>query len=155
MAIIGMFFQVGVSSRCCFLYNSDGSAALCFLCVAAVFSQDGLTGSAWGDWANYTASPLRAEPVSAAAAAAAAKAAAAKAGCKRGSQERGRQHGCRSRHWQVAEREDEDVPAEPSFDPANEVGVTEPFGYFDPAGFCKKGDKAGFRNLRCGRDQAR
>ena len=24
------------------------------------FQQDGLTGSAWGDWANYTASPLRA-----------------------------------------------------------------------------------------------
>ena len=24
------------------------------------FFQDGLTGSAWGDWANYTASPLRA-----------------------------------------------------------------------------------------------
>lgn len=23
-------------------------------------SQDGLTGSAWGDWANYTDSPLRA-----------------------------------------------------------------------------------------------
>ena len=23
-------------------------------------NQDGLTGSAWGDWANYTASPLRA-----------------------------------------------------------------------------------------------
>lgn len=23
-------------------------------------SQDGLTGSAWGDWANYTESPLRA-----------------------------------------------------------------------------------------------
>ena len=22
--------------------------------------KDGLTGSAWGDWANYTASPLRA-----------------------------------------------------------------------------------------------
>ena len=22
-------------------------------------AQDGLTGSAWGDWANYTASPLR------------------------------------------------------------------------------------------------
>ena len=40
------------------------------------------------------------------------------------------------------------MPPEPSFDPANEVGVTEPFGYFDPAGFCKKGDKAGFRNLR-------
>ena len=25
-----------------------------------IFWQDGLTGSAWGDWANYTASPLRA-----------------------------------------------------------------------------------------------
>ena len=37
-----------------------------------MFFQDGLTGSAWGDWSLYTASPLRAEPVSAAAAAAAA-----------------------------------------------------------------------------------
>ena len=26
----------------------------------ASLTQDGLTGSAWGDWANYTASPLRA-----------------------------------------------------------------------------------------------
>ena len=25
-----------------------------------MFYQDGLTGSAWGDWANYTDSPLRA-----------------------------------------------------------------------------------------------
>jgi len=25
-----------------------------------MFFQDGLTGSAWGDWANYTESPLRA-----------------------------------------------------------------------------------------------
>ena len=25
-----------------------------------ISAQDGLTGSAWGDWANYTASPLRA-----------------------------------------------------------------------------------------------
>ena len=24
-----------------------------------VCAKDGLTGSAWGDWANYTASPLR------------------------------------------------------------------------------------------------
>ena len=27
---------------------------------AVMAEQDGLTGSAWGDWANYTASPLRA-----------------------------------------------------------------------------------------------
>ena len=26
-----------------------------------MFYQDGLTGSAWGDWANYADSPLRAE----------------------------------------------------------------------------------------------
>ena len=31
----------------------DISRSLCLL-------KDGLTGSAWGDWANYTASPLRA-----------------------------------------------------------------------------------------------
>ena len=29
-------------------------------CQESITSQDGLTGSAWGDWANYTASPLRA-----------------------------------------------------------------------------------------------
>jgi hypothetical protein len=34
------------------------------------------------------------------------------------------------------------------FDPAYQVGVTAPLGYFDPLGFCKKGDKAGFSNLR-------
>ncbi|CAE8680518.1 unnamed protein product [Polarella glacialis] len=35
-----------------------------------------------------------------------------------------------------------------SFDPANEVGVTELLGFFDPAGFCKNTDLSGFRNLR-------
>jgi len=34
------------------------------------------------------------------------------------------------------------------FDPALCVGVTEPLGYFDPLGFCKKGDLEGFRKLR-------
>ena len=29
-------------------------------CVDGGTAEDGLTGSAWGDWANYTASPLRA-----------------------------------------------------------------------------------------------
>ena len=31
-----------------------------FISAATAMLQDGLTGSAWGDWANYTASPLRA-----------------------------------------------------------------------------------------------
>jgi hypothetical protein len=36
------------------------------IAVEPRFFQDGLTGSAWGDWANYTDSPLRnlAHPVS-------------------------------------------------------------------------------------------
>merc|ERR1719225_1835380 len=33
---------------------------LAMMAIIRMFFQDGLTGSAWGDWANYTASPLRA-----------------------------------------------------------------------------------------------
>ncbi|KAL9139507.1 Light-harvesting complex [Amphidinium carterae] len=33
---------------------------LAMMAVIGMFFQDGLTGSAWGDWASYTASPLRA-----------------------------------------------------------------------------------------------
>eukprot|EP00933_Yihiella_yeosuensis_P081396 TRINITY_DN94_c0_g2_i1.p1 TRINITY_DN94_c0_g2~~TRINITY_DN94_c0_g2_i1.p1 ORF type:complete len:233 (+),score=88.02 TRINITY_DN94_c0_g2_i1:105-701(+) len=32
---------------------------LAMMAIMGMFFQDGLTGSAWGDWANYTASPLR------------------------------------------------------------------------------------------------
>jgi len=35
---------------------------LAMMAIIGMFFQDGLTGSAWGDWALYTASPLRAEP---------------------------------------------------------------------------------------------
>jgi hypothetical protein len=34
------------------------------------------------------------------------------------------------------------------FNPAYQIGVTEPLGFFDPAGFCKRGDEKGFRQLR-------
>ena len=34
------------------------------------------------------------------------------------------------------------------FDPAAQVGAMPPLGFFDPAGFCKKDDNDGFRNLR-------
>merc|ERR1719148_521723 len=30
------------------------------MAIIGMFFRDGLTGSAWGDWASYTASPLRA-----------------------------------------------------------------------------------------------
>merc|ERR1712129_622675 len=33
---------------------------LAMMAIIGMFFQDGLTGSAWGDWANYTQSPLRA-----------------------------------------------------------------------------------------------
>merc|ERR1711937_467400 len=33
---------------------------LAMVAIIGMFFQDGLTGSAWGDWANYTESPLRA-----------------------------------------------------------------------------------------------
>jgi len=34
------------------------------------------------------------------------------------------------------------------FNPAIQVGVTEPLGYFDPLGFCPQGDEKTFRKLR-------
>merc|ERR1711920_891108 len=34
---------------------------LAMVAIIGMFFQDGLTGSAWGDWALYTASPLRAQ----------------------------------------------------------------------------------------------
>merc|ERR1719343_319386 len=40
----------------------------------------------------------------------------------------------------------EELP--PVFDPSVQIGAMAPLGYFDPAGFCKKGDESGFRNLR-------
>jgi len=78
---------------------------LAMVAIIGMFFQDGLTGSAWGDWSLYTESPLRAE-----------------AG--------------------------DEPPKPPPFDPAKQVGAMAPLGFFDPAGFSKVGDEAGFRNLR-------
>ena len=67
-----------------------------FVCVRArgdlLPAKDGLTGSAWGDWANYTASPLRA------------------------------------------------------FE--NELGVQDPVGFWDPAGFTADGSVEDFKRRR-------
>jgi len=39
--------------------NADlANGRLAMMAIIGMFFQDGLTGSAWGDWANYTASPL-------------------------------------------------------------------------------------------------
>merc|ERR1719195_2329708 len=54
-----------------FLYTKDpalrtrrlnaeiANGRLAMMAIIGMFFQDGLTGSAWGDWANYTDSPLR------------------------------------------------------------------------------------------------
>jgi len=47
----------------------------------------------------------------------------------------------------VAAKE-EAPPPPPPFDPSKQVGALAPLGFFDPLGFCKTGDEAGFRNLR-------
>merc|ERR1712217_260536 len=39
-------------------------------------------------------------------------------------------------------------PPPPPFNPAEQLGATMPLGFFDPLGFCKVGDEAGFRKLR-------
>merc|ERR1711972_1233790 len=62
------------------------------MAILGMFFQDGLTGSAWGDWALYTDSPLRA------------------------------------------------------FE--NELGVQEPVGFWDPAGFSSSGDVTAFKRRR-------
>eukprot|EP00440_Ansanella_granifera_P022435 gb/GFBE01024369.1/.p1 GENE.gb/GFBE01024369.1/~~gb/GFBE01024369.1/.p1 ORF type:complete len:635 (+),score=161.49 gb/GFBE01024369.1/:1-1905(+) len=41
--------------------NSElANGRLAMMAIIGMFFQDGLTGSAWGDWSNYVASPLRA-----------------------------------------------------------------------------------------------
>merc|ERR1740138_1228983 len=65
---------------------------LAMVALIGMFFQDGLTGSAWGDWANYTASPLRA------------------------------------------------------FE--SELGVQEPVGFWDPAGFTADGNAENFARRR-------
>ena len=70
----------------------NGASLFHLMCVFVFTWQDGLTGSAWGDWANYTASPLRA------------------------------------------------------FE--NELGVQDPVGFWDPAGFTADGSVENFKRRR-------
>merc|ERR1712203_1257770 len=65
---------------------------LAMVAIIGMFFQDGLTGGAWGDWALYTDSPLRA------------------------------------------------------FE--NELGVQDPVGFWDPAGFSSSGDVTAFKRRR-------
>ena len=79
-----------------------------------MFFQDGLTGSAWGDWSLYTASPLRARDESKVA-----------------------------RNFFGGE-----TTSYASFDPAKELGVQDPIGFWDPLGLSADKDEATFKRRR-------
>jgi len=84
---------------------------LAMVSIIGMFFQDGLTGSAWGDWALYTDSPLRAKT---------------------------------ARNFYGG-----GGPSyAPVFDPATELGVQEPLGFWDPLGFTADGDEAAFKRRR-------
>lgn len=78
---------------------------LAMVAIIGMFFQDGLTGSAWGDWALYTASPLR-------------------------------YYG------------GDGASAARVFDPANELGVQDPVGFWDPLGLAADKDEATFKRRR-------
>jgi len=42
-----------------FLSAEIANGRLAMMAIIGMFYQDGLTGSAWGDWSLYTDSPLR------------------------------------------------------------------------------------------------
>lgn len=49
---------------------------------------------------------------------------------------------------EAAAEAEAEKPPPPPFQPAEQLGVTEPLGYFDPLNFCPPGDQDNFRQLR-------
>ena len=85
----------------------------CVQAIIGMFFQDGLTGSAWGDWSLYTSSPLRA------------------------------------REPKVARNFfGGDSTGSAGFDPAKELGVQDPVGFWDPLGLSADKDEATFKRRR-------
>jgi len=80
---------------------------LAMVAIIGMFFQDGLTGSAWGDWTLYTDSPLR-----------------------------------------FFGGGDSSYSSYAAFDPANEAGVQDPVGFWDPLGFSDDKDEATFKRRR-------
>jgi len=89
------------------------------MAIIGMFFQDGLTGSAWGDWANYTGSPLRVAPER----------------CSRIARRFGGEGATAA-------------PPKPKFDPETELGVQDPVGFWDPLGFSEDKDEAAFKRRR-------
>jgi len=123
-----------------------------------VASLAGVAAAVIGRGGRNSRTARKAEPVTAAAGAAAAAgkaAAAAKAGSAASAAAKTAAAGAKASGASVGTgaalgKEPDPAKAEEvaDFDPANQIGVTQPLGFFDPAGFTKKGDEQGFRNLR-------
>jgi len=104
---------------------------LAMMAIIGMFFQDGLTGSAWGDWASYTNSPLRAFEN------------------ERGVLAAGTVPAASRKKTQTSMRFFGDSPSSPrGFDPANELGVQDPVGFWDPLGFAADKDEAAFKRRR-------
>jgi hypothetical protein len=137
--------------------NATGNNSLTSLALASSFLA---AGAATGGRVIRRAEPISAAAAVAAAAAAAkaagaagaAKAAGGAAGAKTaaaaGTKAAGATTAAGAGTGKSIKGQGEGSGASPNFDPSTEVGAMPPLGFFDPAGFCKKGDLDGFRNLR-------
>ena len=114
MFIIFYFSRSVSDEMSCDSFQYLCSEILGFEAIIGMFFQDGLTGSAWGDWSLYTSSPLRA-----------------------------------GRESKVARNFfGGDSSSYASFDPAKELGVQEPIGFWDPLGLSADKDEATFKRRR-------
>jgi len=97
---------------------------LAMMAIIGMFFQDGLTGSAWGDWALYTASPLRAGKVV-------------------------EYIGGKARFVTDGATGSSPGGSSPGgFSPENQLGVQAPTGFWDPLGFCADITETEFKRLR-------
>merc|ERR1712039_1150920 len=105
---------------------------LAMVAIIGMFFQDGLTGSAWGDWASYTDSPLRAFEI-----ANVRLAMMAIIGMFY-------QDGLTGSAWGDWEL----YTGSPLRAFESELGAQPPLGFWDPLGFCDDGDAEVFRRRR-------
>jgi len=103
---------------------------LAMMAIIGMFFQDGLTGSAWGDWANYTDSPLRAST----------QEVLFKGGA--GSVDGGMGAGSFSGSKSTSTSSSSATVS------TTDLGVQAPLGYWDPLGLNANADGATFRRRR-------
>lgn len=122
--------------------NSElANGRLAMMAIIGLFFQDGLTGSAWGDWASYTASPLRATQSSGGM--------HAKRGMFKG---RAAQLAVCAESVSITEASPSGLQAV-EFDMTKQFGVTAPTGrpgekIWDPAGLARNIDATTFQQYR-------